>query len=107
MPVAIAAVKSSTRQSRLTSSALAVDGPDISSTSSRAPHCANSRPSTVPQADSSALSASSCRAIRQRDAPSATRTLSSCRRALARASSRFAMLAHAISSTSATTAMMM
>ena len=55
---------------------------------------------------SSTLSASSCRAIRQRDAPSATRTLSSWRRAFARASSRLAMLAQAISSTSATTAMM-
>ena len=52
------------------------------------------------------LSASSWRAMRQRDAPSATRTLNSCRRALARASSRFAMLAQAISSTSATTPMM-
>ena len=60
----------------------------------------------APSAASSRLSVSSWRASRQREAPSARRTLSSCRRAVARASSRFAMLAQAISRTSATTAMM-
>ena len=48
---------------------------------------------------------SSRRTSRHREAPSASRTLHSCRRAVARASSRFAMFAHAISSTSATTTM--
>ena len=52
---------------------------------------------------SSRLSISSCRARRPRDAPSARRTLHSWLRAVARASSRLAMLAHAISSTSPTT----
>ena len=42
----------------------------------------------------------------QREAPSATRTLSSWRRAAARASSRLAMLAQAMSRTRPTTTMM-
>ena len=44
----------------------------------------------------------SCRAIRARPAPSAARTAISCSRSVARASSRFATLAHAISSTNPT-----
>ena len=52
-------------------------------------------------AASSALSTSSCRTTRRRDAPIASRTAISRPRALARASSRLARLAQAISSTSA------
>ena len=72
-------------------------------TSRRLPHCATSRPSAAPGSASSRHSASSWRARRWRDAPSASRAPSSWRRALARASSRLARFAHAISSTSTTT----
>ena len=53
-------------------------------------------------AASSTLSVSSCRATRPRVAPSAVRIASSRRRALARASSRLATLAHAMRSTNPT-----
>ena len=42
--------------------------------------------------------------MRHRDAPSASRTVSSCRRSEARAINRFATLAHAMSRMIATTA---
>src|SRR5262249_38442941 len=64
---------------------------------------ATARPAIAPKAASTTLSVSSWRARRQRDAPSASRTLISCRRAVARAGSRLAMFPHASSSTSATT----
>ena len=48
------------------------------------------------------LSVSNCRTMRPRPAPSAARTAISRCRAVARASSRFATFAHAISSTSVT-----
>ena len=54
---------------------------------------------------STRLSARSCRTNRNRDAPSASRTPSSRRRAAARASARFARFALATSSTSATITM--
>ena len=56
-------------------------------------------PATPPTRPSMTLSASSSYAIRPRLAPSAARTASSCCRPSARTSSRFATLAHAISST--------
>ena len=52
--------------------------------------------------ESSTLSTSSCRTMRQRVAPSETRTDISRARAAERASSRLATLAQAISSTNAT-----
>ena len=62
-------------------------------------------PNAAPAPDSTTLSVNNCRTSRQRDAPSATRRLSSCRRAVARASRRLAMLAQAMISTSTTTTM--
>ena len=56
-----------------------------------------------PMSDNSTLSVSSCRTSRERLAPSASRTATSRRRAEARDSSRFAMLAQAINSTAPTT----
>jgi hypothetical protein len=63
------------------------------------PSCASSQPSAPPAAPNTKLSTSNALAIRARPAPSAARTASSWRRASARTSMRFAMLAHAISST--------
>ena len=57
-------------------------------------------PSVAPIAASRTLSATICRVTRARDAPIANRTAISRARALARASMRFARLAHAISRTS-------
>ncbi len=65
-------------------------------------HRANTSPSRPAASASSALSVTSCETSRRRLAPSAARTPSSLVLALARASRRFATLAHAISSTSAT-----
>ena len=73
-------------------------------TRSRLPQCATATPAAAPMAASSRLSISSWRASRPRDAPSASRTLHSWLRAVARASSRLAMLAQAISSTNPATA---
>ena len=67
------------------------------------PQCATATPAAAPMAASSRLSISSWRARRPRDAPSASRT-PSWLRAVARASSRLAMLAQAISSTNPATA---
>ena len=73
-------------------------------TSMRLPQTANSRPATAPKTASSRLSDTICRITRRRAAPMAMRMeISRCRTA-ARASSRFAMLAQAINSTSPTTA---
>ena len=60
------------------------------------------RPTTPLTADSSRLSTSSCRTIRQRAAPSDTRTAISRDRCAALASSRLATFAHAISRTKPT-----
>ncbi len=67
-----------------------------------APH-ATATPATPPISDSNTLSVSSCWTMRPRLAPSASRTASSRRRDAALDSSRFAMLAHAISRTAPTT----
>ena len=61
----------------------------------------HARRRAAPAAAISRLSASSCRTMRPRDAPSARRTAISRSRAVARASIRFARLAQAMSSTSA------
>ena len=63
---------------------------------------ATTNPTAPAATPSSRLSARSCRNSRPRPAPSAARTAISCRRPVARASSRLATLTHAISSTSVT-----
>ncbi len=71
-------------------------------TSASTPHMPSSRPATPPAAAMTRLSVASCRTIRPRLAPSAMRVASSRRRPDARASSRLAMLAQAMSSTKVT-----
>ena len=68
----------------------------------RMPTSDRASPTTPLISDSSTLSTSSCRTMRQRLAPSETRTAISRDRCAARASSRLATLAQAISSTNAT-----
>ena len=63
------------------------------------PHFASNTPNAPPARASKRLSASSCRIIRQRAAPRATRTANSRERDDARASSRLAIFEHAIKST--------
>ncbi len=73
-------------------------------------HCsrpkAKATPSAAPVRATSTLSVRSCRTTRQPSAPSATRTAISFERAVARASSRLATLAHAMRSTNPTAAIM-
>ncbi len=66
------------------------------------PTAASASPSPAPATDSIMLSVSVWRISRPRAAPMASRTAASRRRLVARASSRFVMLAQAISNTSAT-----
>ena len=68
-------------------------------TNARRPAYASTRPTTLPAAPKTRLSTSNSLAIRPGIAPSAARTANSGRRASARTSMRFAMLAQAISST--------
>ena len=70
--------------------------------SSRTSVHASARPAAPPAADSTRLSVRSCRTSRERLPPSAARIVSSRWRAAPRESSRFAMLAQAMSSTRAT-----
>ncbi len=65
------------------------------------PH-ARATPTTHPAMESARLSARNCANKRQREAPSEARTATSFWRVVARASSRFATLAQAISSTKPT-----
>ena len=65
-------------------------------------HRATSTPARPPASASSRLSIMNCRTSRARDAPSAALVATSCIRLLVSASSRFATLAHAAISTSAT-----
>ena len=106
-PVTIetAIVKATTRQSSETNvpasptrGRLAV----FTDSSARMPTTPSARPSAPPITDRSRLSVRSCRRMRPRDPPIAARTAISRVRPVARASSRFATLAHAISRTSAT-----
>ena len=69
-------------------------------TSARLNPWANSAPSAAPNRANSMLSDSSCAISLPRDAPIACRTAISRSRTLARASSRFARFAHAMSNTS-------
>ena len=107
MPVNPAArtVNASTRQStptsepsRPTRGRLAV----FTLSRARIPTTPNAAPATPPASESSTLSVSSCRMMRPRPAPMAARIAISRRRPTARASSRFATLAQAISSTKLT-----
>ena len=70
-------------------------------TRTRDSDCASTAPAVAPAAAISRLSASSCRTILVREAPSARRTAISRSRTVARASIRLARFAQAISSTSA------
>ena len=72
--------------------------------SRRAAATATTRPAKPPPSASRTLSASACAMICRREAPMAKRTAVWPRRATARARSRFATLAHAVSSTSPQTA---
>ena len=65
----------------------------------RIPTTPATEPTAAPARESSTLSVSSCRTMRARPAPMATRMAISRRRPMARASSRLATLAQAISST--------
>ena len=92
------AVNAATRPSTPTSRRRGMlSGADATSAST--PQNASSRPTAPPASAMSTLSVSSCWTIRPRLAPSAVRSAISLRRDAARASSRFATLAHAISST--------
>ena len=73
-------------------------------TSTGIAHHANRTPAVPATTASTRLSVSDCATSRDRPAPSATRTAISCRRPTARATSRFATLTHAISSTRLTAA---
>ena len=73
-----------------------------SATSARVHQKAAARPAAPPSTPSRMLSARNCRTRRARPAPSAARTATSRVRDCARASSRFATLTHAISSTKLT-----
>ena len=97
-----AAVNASTRQSSARSSDTVLCHVLNCCTRSALLHFANTSPNAAPVTATIRLSMKSSRAIRQRELPSARRTLSSRRRASARASSRLAMFAHATSSTSPT-----
>ena len=72
---------------------------NASASSSRAAPMATKSPATPPAIASRMLSVRACEMICRREAPTARRTAVCPRRATARASSRFATFAHAISST--------
>ncbi len=76
--------------------------PGLKAVMSLMPCHARSTPSTAPAHESTALSTSICAMIRPRPLPTAARTAISRPRSVALTSSRFAMLAHAISSTNPT-----
>ena len=94
-----AAVNAKIRQSSESATKMRLLSVVRNSTRKRLSHCASSAPHAAPIAAISRLSASSWRTMRPRDAPIARRTAISRSRAVARASIRFARLAHAISST--------
>src|ERR1035441_5102740 len=97
-------VKKRTRSSGRASSATEPARSPTKATSSCTPYTASRLPSNPPAMESIRLSVRNCRTMRARPAPSARRTPISFCRAVARASSRFATLAQAMTSTSATTA---
>ena len=102
---AVAAVKVSTRASSGRSSTTVLCPNGRSATRRPRPHHANATPSAAPASPSTSDSVSSWRTTRHRPAPSARRSATSLRRAEPRASSRFATLAQAASSTRLTSPM--
>ena len=97
---AISAAKLSTRTSGPTSSAIGVRV--VSKNPTRYPHAAyaSPTPSTAPASETERLCPATAACTRPRPAPIDSRTAISWRRLLARASSRFATLTHAVNSTS-------
>ena len=77
----------------------------VTASNHRTPKTASPKPSAPLRLARRTLSTRSCRTIRQRVAPSDTRTPTSRARAAERASSRFATFAQAMSSTNATAPM--
>ena len=100
-PIATTSVIVSTRRST-DASAMRGMSAGASATSRRTPATARPAPSAAATTASSSPSAANWRIMRSPLAPSAVRTATSRRRALPRASSRFATFAHATSSTSPT-----
>ncbi len=97
------AVKPKTRASQSSCTASCRRNGGRNDHSNERPQYAIAKPAAAPSTASSTDSVSSCRTSRERVAPSAARILISRERALARASSRFARLTQAMSSTTATT----
>ncbi len=95
---------SNTRASTATSSMRGVPG-GVSARSTSTPQYASTTPVAPPTAPSATLSVSSCLRIAPRPAPIAARSATSRSRPPARASSRFAMLTHAITSSRPTAPM--
>ncbi len=98
--IAVPPVNPRTRQSRANPTNMRFCSVVRKAISTRLSAAASPAPSAAPRRASSMLSDSSCRITRDRDAPIACRTAISRSRVLARASRRFARLAHAISKTS-------
>ena len=98
--MAIAAVKPNTRQSIPSPTNIRLPSVVKNAISPRLSSPANTAPSVAPSRASSVLSESNCLISLPRAAPIACRTAISRSRTLARASSRFARFAQAISSTS-------
>ena len=94
------------KSTRLLICTCATGGKADGSTSSAASvhHEAINTPTAPPASDNTALSVSTWRIRRARDAPSAMRTPYSCKRLVERASARFATFVHAISRTKPTAA---
>ena len=98
---ASALVKPSTRASGLRSTNRRLASVVRNATRPALSQCASTAPAAAPTTASSTLSAISCRTMRPREAPMASRTAISRSRAVARASIRLARFAQAMSSTSA------
>ena len=96
---ASAAVNASTRPSTPRPTKSGLSAVLRNATSPRLSAWASATPSAAPATASNRLSARNWRTNRQREAPIASLTATSCSRALARASSRLARFVHAISST--------
>jgi hypothetical protein len=93
------AAKRSTRQPVSVDKVMELPPVDSDQTRIRLNNCDKPIPRTVPDTASNALSVNDCQNNRGRDAPNAIRTAISRSRPLARASSKFAKFAHAISNT--------
>ena len=105
--VAVAtSVRSSNRQSVLTSTAIGIHDNEINDARTGADHRASARPTSPPNAASTPASVTSWRTMRIRLAPKAARVANSASRDALRSSTSPATLAAAISSTSATSTWM-